>query len=174
MVVKPAKATSAGTTKTELARARRYRGSEQPVKSSRTAEEILDEILSIVRSIDKATNRTALTDPANLTSFYGIGSGDLTRYSITQAPTWKSTYAGVASSIEALNDSRKQELVSEVRKTDSALAQVISAGTASSDGDRLTITLRHLVMEERLETAIKAAAHLGYKVHFRFQGNASQ
>jgi hypothetical protein len=142
---------------------------QQPVKSSRTAEEILDEILSIVRSIDKATNRSALADLTNIFSSPGIAG-----FTPAGVPIWPPTYGVLASSMETLNDSRKEELASEVRKTDSALAQVISAGTASSDGDTLTITLRHLVMEERLETAKKAAAHLGYKVHFRFQGNASQ
>jgi hypothetical protein len=65
----------------------------------------------------------------------------------------------------------KMLLVPEVEKTDSVLAQLLSAATASFDGETLAITLPHLVPEHRLETAKKAADRLGRKCVFLFPGD---
>ena len=56
---------------------------------------------------------------------------------------------------------QKQKLVSDVRKTDSALAEVLEAGDADYDGKTLRITLKQGVPQEGLDRVKEAAKRAG-------------
>ncbi len=109
---------------------------------------MLEEILNTVRSIDKATNRSSLTDLHSIFS-----SAEIT---------------GVSPSAASVGEILKHALINEVQKTDSVLAQALFAGTAYFDDGTLTIILRHLVPEQRLQIAKEAATRFGQKVAFYF------
>jgi hypothetical protein len=121
---------------------------EQSEKSSRGIPEMLEEILGIVRSIDKTANRPS--------PFSYLGEISLL------SPPPSSSLQEIASGIQKQKIvALKKKLVAEVQKTDSALAQALSAGTPSFDDQTLTIAVKYLVPEERLETAHKVAKTMG-------------
>jgi hypothetical protein len=150
---------------------------QQPERPSRTVPEMLDEILTLVRSIDKATNRISDPDPLKLFSSVPASS-TLTSWPLT------STYLspGQREMLEAarrLTDSErrlkeaqkkaqqarlKEELVREVRKTDTALAKALAAGDETYDGETLTITLKQVIRQKRLELIKEVADRMGLKL----------
>ena len=125
----------------------------QPEKSDRPVEGMLDEILTLVRSIDKVTNRQlALSDILSSTrwsapSVYSAGLSEIAKHAAE----------GLA---------LKRKLVSEVQKTDSGLAQVVSDRDATYDSETLKILLSALVPEQRLAQVKEAADRIGIKVAF--------
>jgi hypothetical protein len=57
----------------------------------------------------------------------------------------------------------KMKLVSEVQKTDPALAQALEAGEETYDGQTFVITLKHLVSEQQLSKIKEAATRVGIR-----------
>ena len=139
---------------------------------------MLDEILTLVRSIDKATNRT----PPDLGGLeLGILSGIL---SSTPSSWPKPTYLSprvneMIESTRRLQESQnelreaakkihqarlKDRLVSEVGKTDSALATALEIGDANYNGETLMIKLKHVIPKTRLQLVEEVANRMGLKV----------
>jgi hypothetical protein len=118
----------------------------QPEKSSRPVPEMLDEILQLVRSIDKATNRAG--------------------------PDLNSLWNSQSSSEMQRTESARQKLVSEVRKlAGTVLAQALSNGVAAFDGDTLTISVPLILPETHLGLVKEVADRIGLKVALHWPDN---
>jgi hypothetical protein len=127
---------------------------EQSEKSSRAVPEMLKEILGIVRSIDKAANRTS---PAPV--WYGAGTaGD---------PFPILPYAEFSGQLTSIADLERAseltaKLVTEVQKTNPSLAKALSAGFVAFNDQTLTLNIQHMLFSAQgLEPAYKAATSLG-------------
>jgi hypothetical protein len=151
-----------------------------PEKSSRPVEEILDEILSLVRAIDKTTNRppgdplsspfvSAMPSSGTLGPFVGPmpSSGILGAIpsSGTAPVTWVTAAppAITEAHLKFVAGERLNALALEVGKEDMALARAIEAADATYDGLTLTITLKQVISEQRLQLLKEIAERLGIK-----------
>jgi hypothetical protein len=155
------------------------RVSEQPPgKSSRSTSEMLDEILTIVRSIDKVTNRSLVSFPlvpslAPETGFPEITGTYLPRnistavkeaQHFTVAAKEARIFSEAAKEAQKLlGEQLKQRLVAEVQKTDPNLAGTLEAADERYDGETLTLTLKHVVPKHRLAPVKGAAIRVGIK-----------
>jgi TIR domain len=122
----------------------------QPEKSSRSWDDILDEILTLVRSIDKATTRQQAT-----------------RILTAPVARFREQIKKVGLHLEMEKERLMFKLLVEVTKTDSALGEELADADANYDGEVLWITPKQIIPEERIKVIWKAADTLGIKVEFK-------
>jgi hypothetical protein len=130
---------------------------EQPEKSTRSVEEMLEEILSLVRSIDKATGFTT-----GVTRFFpSVNVADLALQAVA---------SGTAQ--DTIAQSLKAKLMAEVAKSDPLVAETLGHGSPEFSDETLILKFavylptgfEYLMHQRYSDVLKKAAGALGYRV----------